>query len=160
MGGGAAALAMGRAPCIFGGMFLLAPKDTTPGGVPFGRLMASCTSALPFAKNISQPALVIAGSMDYVAPPELNAQLIFDALPKTTRKDYRLVDGGTHCQFSRDYGRPWSWCRSGELIAFALARQSERDCITPEQQHRAVVAALCPWIETLAASKALLSSSH
>jgi hypothetical protein len=93
MGGGAATLAIGRDVSLFAAYFSLAMQDT----IPRRKWMChKCVSALGAAEKIMRPAMILAGSMDVVAPPSEEARRFYDAIPSSKHK-YQLLKDATHC---------------------------------------------------------------
>jgi dienelactone hydrolase len=68
--------------------FTLAAAETNP-------------SAVAAAAGMTAPSLVIAGSLDCVAPPASNQLLMYNAVGSSC-KTYVSITGGYHCQFNAD----------------------------------------------------------
>jgi dienelactone hydrolase len=58
-------------------------------------------SAISAAANMTAPSLVIAGSLDCVAPPSSNQVPIYNAISSPC-KTYVSITGGCHCNFNSD----------------------------------------------------------
>lgn len=58
-------------------------------------------SAIAAAANMTAPSLVIAGSLDCVAPPASNQVPIYNAISSSC-KTYVSITGGYHCNFNSD----------------------------------------------------------
>jgi hypothetical protein len=141
MGGGAATLAMGRGVSLFAAYFSLAMQDTIPRRKWMCR---KCVSALGEAEKITRPAMILAGSMDVVAPPSKNARRIYDAIPSLDRK-YRPIEDATHCQFSTTYGLNTA-CGLGEAAALLGAGKALAKRLNPTVQQQHVIDQLVPWL--------------
>lgn len=107
-----------------GGSTYLANQYTT-GVNCFFTLAAAETnpSAVAAAAGMTAPSLVIAGSLDCVAPPASNQLLMYNAVGSSC-KTYVSITGGYHCQFNADNFN----CNFGEgtcLTAGGLSRATQ-----------------------------------
>ncbi len=123
MGGGAAVLAAAGETSI-GCLALLAPYDTNP-------------SASGAAPNVTIPALVIAGSLDCVTPPEKHQLPVYESLASTD-KLYISIAGGTHC---------------GMTSSRFICPVAENAClrgrsIGRKEQHNLLGSYLLPWLDS------------
>ncbi len=117
MGGGSSFLASG-----FDAMITFAPAETNP----------SSTAA---AANFSNPALVIAGGLDCIAPPADHQIPMFNALASTC-KSYIEITDGSHCFFANSSFT----CELGEGICSPTT-------LTREEQHATVFSLINPWLD-------------
>jgi dienelactone hydrolase len=121
MGGGASFLAAAQNPAI-SALANLAAAETTP-------------SAIQAAAQITEPALVFAGSLDCVTPPAQHQIPMYDALASDC-KTYVSVTGASHCQFAEQN----FLCGLGE-------GGCQTPTITRAQQHTLTLSLLRPWLD-------------
>ena len=120
MGGGASVLAARADPTITV-LANFAAAETNP-------------SAIEAAADVSQPALIFAGSLDCVTPPAQHQIPIYEALASPCRA-LITVTGASHCQFA-DYNYLCSLGEGG----------CDSPTISRSEQHAIVLRLLDPWL--------------
>ncbi len=123
MGGGASILAASQNPTITA-VANLAAADTNP-------------SAIDAAANVTAEALMFAGSLDCVTPPQNHQIPIYTNLESECRTLITLT-GASHCQFA-EYN---FYCSLGE-------GGCDDPTITRTQQHATVDHFLLPWLDAV-----------
>ena len=122
MGGGAAVLATSYSDMI--DVYLgLAPAETNP-------------SAIAAAQNITQPVLIISGSVDDVTPESIHQIPIYEALA-TESRGLVSISGGGHCYFANFN----FFCNLGE------SGTSGNITVTREEQQQATADFATPWLD-------------
>ncbi len=129
MGGGASFLALAADPtltCIFN----FAAAETNP-------------SAIEAAGQITAPALLLAGSLDCVTPPDVHQLPMYEALASGCKTYVELL-GASHCQFA-EYN---FLCGLGEIGCPAPT-------ITRSEQHALSLTLVTPWLDAFLAEDPL-----
>jgi hypothetical protein len=121
MGGGASFLGLASDASITA-LFNFAAAETNP-------------SAIEAAAQIDAPALLFAGSLDCVTPPQDHQQPMYQALASDCRTYIELL-GASHCQFA-EYN---FLCEFGEI---ACADPT----ISRNEQHSLTLQFLLPWLD-------------
>lgn len=120
MGGGSAIL--GAEPgSDLSAIIVLAPLDTRP-------------SSAVAAESVTVPALVIAGTHDFITPARKHALPIYQALGSSL-KTYISISGGNHCNMAEKN----SLCNMAE-------RTMPGNSISREEQHRILIRYILPWL--------------
>ena len=122
MGGGSAVLGARKTEAART-LLVLSPLDTRP-------------SSAEAARELSVPSLVIAGSDDWITPPENHQQPIYESL-QSGQKTYIMIKGATHCQMAGKY----------RLCNFAEKSIDLEPGIPREKQHRILERYMLPWLK-------------
>ena len=121
MGGGSAFLAV-QYDANITAIATLAAANTNP-------------PSIAAAANITIPSIVIAGTNDCVAPPDVHQMPMYDALASDC-KTFVSVTGGSHCQFANTNTN----CFIGELTC------TPRPAINSDVQQSTTYGLLLPWL--------------